>query len=114
MPDRGIGGVSGELLKVRSKKVHSAILGMRTTLELIGVGGVSNFSDVLSFWEEGGKVMQVYTSYIFQGPDLLRRMKKEMGKFLDSIPEKTLQEFMDLPLEERQTRIRNFRKTYPA
>ncbi len=114
MPDRGIGGVSGELLKERSEKVRSTILGLRTTLELIGVGGVSDFSDILSFWEAGGKVMQVYTSYIYQGPGLLRQMKKEMMKFLNFIPEKTLQEFMDLPLSERQTRIRNFRKTYPA
>ncbi len=110
MPDKGIGGVSGELLKVRAKKVHSTILNLRTTLELIGVGGVSSFSDVLSFWEQGGKVMQVYTSYVYQGPDVLHQMKKDMTKFLNFIPEKTLQQFMDLPLADRQYRIQNFRK----
>ncbi|MES2527147.1 MAG: quinone-dependent dihydroorotate dehydrogenase [Bdellovibrionota bacterium] len=110
MPDKGIGGVSGELLKVRAKKVHSTILGLRTTLELIGVGGVSSFADVLSFWEQGGKVMQIYTSYVYQGPGILRQMKKDMTKFLNFIPENTLQEFMNLPLVDRQSRIQNFRK----
>ena len=112
VPERGIGGMSGMILRERAKKVRSTILNLRTTLELIGVGGVSNFSDVLDFWEEGGKVMQVYTSYVYQGAGLLHRMKKDMLKFVDFIPEKTLQEFMNLPLAERQLRIRDYRKKF--
>jgi dihydroorotate dehydrogenase len=111
MAERGAGGMSGEILKERSKKVRSTILSMRTNLELIGVGGVSNFSDVLNFWEEGGKVMQVYTSYVYQGPGLLHSMKRDLEKFLKFVPEKTLQEFFDLPLSERQRRIKEFRTT---
>ncbi len=114
MPERGPGGISGELLKERSKKVRSTILNYRTTLELIGVGGVSTFSDLLSFWDEGGKVMQVYTSYVYQGPGILHQLKKGIERFLTFIPEKTLQDFMSLPLEDRQIRIRDFRKVYPA
>jgi dihydroorotate dehydrogenase len=114
MSERGMGGVSGDLLKERATKVRSTILNLRTTLELIGVGGVSKFSDLLAFWEEGGKVMQVYTSYVYQGPGILHQMKEGMEKFLKFIPERTLQEFMNLPLSERQIRIREFRKTHPA
>jgi dihydroorotate dehydrogenase len=111
VPERGAGGMSGMILRERAKKVRSTILNLRTTLELIGVGGVTDFTDVLSFWEEGGKVMQVYTSYVYQGPGILHRMKKDMLKFLKFIPENTLQEFMDLPLVERQKRIREYKKT---
>lgn len=114
MAERGAGGMSGEILKDRAGKVRRTILGLRTTLELIGVGGVSDFQDVLSFWEQGGKAMQVYTSYIYQGPGLLHRMKRDMLKFLKFIPEKTLQDFLKLPLEEKQQRIREYRKAYPA
>lgn len=109
-PERGQGGMSGALLKDRAKKVHSTILEMRTTLELIGVGGVDDFSDLLSFWENGGKVMQIYTAYIYQGPDVLHRMKKDTERFLRFIPEDTLKDFFKLPLEERQRRIREYRK----
>jgi dihydroorotate dehydrogenase len=108
MAERGPGGMSGEILKSRAKKIRSTILNMRTNLELIGVGGVSDFSDLLSFWEEGGKVMQVYTSYVYQGPELLHHLKRDLEKFLNAIPERTLQEFMDLSLFEKQKRIREF------
>ncbi len=114
MAERGAGGISGELLKTKAHKVRSTILSQRSTLELIGVGGVSGFSDVLNFWEQGGKVMQVYTSYVFQGPKILHLMKRDMLRFVNFIPEKTLQKFLKLPLEEKQIRIREFRKSYPA
>lgn len=112
MAERGAGGMSGEILRERARKVRSTILNMRTNLELIGVGGVGNFSDVLDFWNEGGKAMQVYTSYVYQGPGLLHSMKRDLDKFLKFIPERTLQQFMDLPLTERQIRIQDFRKNY--
>jgi dihydroorotate dehydrogenase len=107
--ERGAGGMSGEILRERAKKVRSTILEMKLPLELIGVGGVSDFSDLVSFWEEGGKVMQVYTSYVYQGPELLHKMKQDMEKFLAFIPEKTLQEFIDLSLTEKRSRISEFR-----
>jgi dihydroorotate dehydrogenase len=110
MPERGAGGMSGVILKERAQKVRSTVLNLRTTLELIGVGGVTDFSDVLNFWNDGGRVVQVYTSYIYQGPGILHRMKREMLKFLNFIPEKTLQEFLDLPLPDKQNRIREFQK----
>ncbi|MFL5783134.1 MAG: quinone-dependent dihydroorotate dehydrogenase [Bacteriovoracaceae bacterium] len=106
MAERGAGGMSGEILRTRANNVRSTILEMKLPIELIGVGGVSDFSDLLSFWSEGGKVMQVYTSYVYQGPELLHKMKHDMEKFLAFIPEKTLQEFMNLPLDEKQKRIR--------
>jgi dihydroorotate dehydrogenase len=108
MADRGAGGMSGSLLKERAKKVRSTILQYSTTLELIGVGGVSEFRDLLDFWNDGGKVMQVYTSYINQGPALLHRMKKDMEKFLKFTEEKSLQSFLSLPLSDKQKMISEF------
>jgi dihydroorotate dehydrogenase len=107
--ERGAGGMSGEILRERAKKVRSTILEMKLPLELIGVGGVRDFCDLVAFCEEGGKVMQVYTSYVYQGPELLHKMKQDMEKFLAFIPEKTLQEFIDLSLTEKRSRISEFR-----
>tara|TARA_R110000868_G_scaffold143075_13_gene360804 strand:- start:11923 stop:12996 length:1074 start_codon:yes stop_codon:yes gene_type:complete len=74
MPDIGVGGVSGKLLKDKSKHVRSYLLErLKETprIELIGVGGVSHFDDVWEFWRQGGRAMQVYTGFIYQGPKLL-------------------------------------------
>lgn len=109
MPDKGPGGMSGEILRERAKKIRSLIL-KNSDLELIGVGGMSRFNDLLSFWNEGGKVMQVYTAYVYQGPALLHHMKKETEKFLKFSEQKSLQDFLDLPLTEKQKII----KAYPA
>ena len=110
MADRGAGGMSGEILRERAKTVRSTILRERSTLELIGVGGVSHFSDLLSFWEEGGKVMQVYTAYVYQGPALLHHVKRETEKFLKFTGEKSLQSFLNLPLADKQKIITDFRR----
>lgn len=79
MQERGAGGISGKLLSEKSRKVRSKILEiMKETPELdfIGVGGISNFSDVWDFWKEGGKACQIYSSFIFQGPQVLFDIKK--------------------------------------
>lgn len=74
MPEKGQGGVSGQLLAQKSKNVRRYLLDqIRETpeIDLIGVGGVSSFDDLWEFWKLGGKAMQVYTAFIYQGPKLL-------------------------------------------
>ncbi|HXH32099.1 MAG TPA: quinone-dependent dihydroorotate dehydrogenase [Bacteriovoracaceae bacterium] len=105
MPELGAGGVSGELLKQKANKVRSIILNEATDLELIGVGGISSFQDLLELWQQGGKAAQVYTSYIYQGPQLLTHIAKNILAFLDAQQVYGLDEFFSLPLAERKKRI---------
>ncbi len=70
---RGIsGGVSGELLKNKSsytlKKVSECL--DRETL-LIASGGISTKSDVEERLDNGAKLIQVYTSFIYRGPSII-------------------------------------------
>ena len=102
MPERGLGGVSGVLLKERAKKIRKLILDQQSPLELIGVGGISNFQDVKDFWMDGGKAVQLYTAYVYQGPDLLKNINREMLKFLDKNKLKNLTDFFAIDLKERQ------------
>jgi dihydroorotate dehydrogenase len=102
MPDRGIGGVSGDLLKEKSKKVRKLILDQHLPIELIGVGGFSDFQDVKDFWKDGGKAIQIYTSYVYQGPDLLKKLNQEMVHFLQANQIKNLEVFFKLDLKDRQ------------
>jgi dihydroorotate dehydrogenase len=102
MPERGIGGVSGVLLKERSRKIRKLILDQQSPLELIGVGGMTNFQDVKDFWMNGGKAVQLYTAYVYQGPDLLKNLNREMLNFLDQNKLKNLTAFFALDLKDRQ------------
>lgn len=108
MSERGAGGMSGRILKNRSSEVRSQLLKENLPLEIIGVGGFDNFSDFVEFWSLGGKVAQVYTSYIYQGPDLLSGIKKQMIDFLNQTHIKSLEDFFLLPLSEKQKVLRKF------
>jgi dihydroorotate dehydrogenase len=102
MPERGIGGVSGVLLRDRAKKIRKLILDQQSPLELIGVGGMTNFQDIKDFWMDGGKAVQLYTAYVYQGPELLKNLNREMLKFLDQNKLKNLNDFFALDLKSRQ------------
>ena len=57
--------------KNTKEKVLEVIRENSFDLEVIGVGGVESFQDLLRFWKAGGKCMQIYTSLIYQGPQVL-------------------------------------------
>lgn len=107
MPERGAGGVSGVLLREKSKSVREIILREKENLELIAVGGITTPEDLFDFWKEGGKAAQVYTSYVYQGPGLLRTFHKAIDHFVKE-QKLSLASFFSLPTEERQYRVRNF------
>jgi dihydroorotate dehydrogenase len=109
MPERGAGGISGALLREKSRSVRKLILKEKTKLELISVGGISSSKDLFDLWKDGGKVAQAYTSYVYQGPELLKHFYRELDQFT-SEQKLSLNEFFQLNLEERIYRLKN----YPA
>lgn len=109
MPERGIGGVSGALLKEKARAVREIILKAELPLELIGVGGISEINDLFDFWARGGKAAQVYTAYVYQGPTLLKKMKQEILNFLNATNLPHLEFFFNLPLAQRQERLKEYR-----
>ena len=48
----------------------------------IGVGGISSFKDLWDFWKAGGKAIQIYTAFIYQGPGILRDIKAGIDEVL--------------------------------
>lgn len=105
IPDKGVGGVSGVLLREKSKSVRELILNEKTGIELIAVGGITEAKDLFRFWSLGGKAAQVYTAYVYQGPDLLKKFHSEVSRFLGK---EKLGSFFELPLSERQYRLKDF------
>ena len=95
MPELGQGGVSGGKLKLRAQKMRREILsrtGPNGPLDVIGVGGIASFEDLYQFWKLGGRAVQIYTSFIYQGPALLKDIQKGIDQKLEKHGLKSLDE----------------------
>jgi dihydroorotate dehydrogenase len=97
MENLGEGGISGKLCFKKSREMRKYIL-ERTKespeIQVIGVGGISCFADLLDFWKMGGKVVQIYSSLIFQGPHILNNFKMGIDKYMKKTGSKNLEELI--------------------
>ena len=58
IPKLGAGGVSGRLIKEKSRETRNqvlSILNQSSDKDVIGVGGVDSVEDIWDFWYHGGK-----------------------------------------------------------
>ena len=98
MKDRGEGGVSGKLLTGKARATREFLLkeikNTNSSCELIGVGGISNFADLMDFWRAGGKLAQIYSGFVFQGPSLLYQVESELAQEFKKRGVKTFEEFL--------------------
>jgi len=74
-----IGGLSGKPLFIKStlvlKKMYSLTNGQ---IPLIGVGGISNGIEFYEKIKSGASLAQIYTALVFQGPNIINRIKQEI------------------------------------
>jgi dihydroorotate dehydrogenase len=73
------GGLSGRPLLEKSNEVLRAFashLGGR--IPIIGVGGISSLEDARGKIRAGASLVQIYTSFIYQGPRLVRELAREL------------------------------------
>jgi dihydroorotate dehydrogenase len=78
----GNGGLSGKPVRKKSTEILQYIrkhLGPKPVI--IGVGGISDVISALEKLEAGADLIQVYTGFIFQGPSLVKRIKKGINDF---------------------------------
>ena len=93
--DLGKGGVSGKLLTEKAKLVREKLLDImkdHKNLDFIGVGGISGFDDLWDFWKAGGRAAQIYSSFIYQGPQVLFDIQKGIDEKLQSNQLQNLEE----------------------
>jgi len=79
--DIGVGGLSGPPLRGRVLEVLPrlrAALGADATL--VAVGGVSDAADVRRCLDAGADLVQLYTSFIYEGPGLPSRLARELAR----------------------------------
>ena len=68
------GGLSGVPLRCPVDAPSSDFCASRTRLPIIGVGGICDAASAREKLEAGAELLQIYSSYIFRGPDLLREI----------------------------------------
>ena len=69
------GGISGELLKERSNSVLKKVKKIvNEDCILISSGGVSSKLDVDERIDNGANLIQIYTSFIYKGPEIIREL----------------------------------------
>ena len=99
MKDRGEGGVSGKLLTQKARATREFLLkeikNSHSKAELIGVGGISNINDLMDFYRSGGRLAQIYSAFVFQGPNVLFEMEKGLDLEFKKRGTKTFEEFLD-------------------
>ena len=69
------GGLSGAPLTIRAREVV-AFLAARTSLPIIGVGGIISSDDGRAMLDAGASLLQVYTGFIFHGPSLVADLNR--------------------------------------
>lgn len=77
----GDGGLSGKPLSKKSTEIIKYIKSkIDDTIILIGVGGISTTEDVIEKLEAGADVVQIYTSFIYEGPGVVKKLNKDLAK----------------------------------
>jgi dihydroorotate dehydrogenase len=72
----GEGGISGRPLRDRSREVRRRIAGRGT---LVACGGIGSPEEVLGALAEGADLVQIYSSLVFEGPALVRRINAALA-----------------------------------
>ena len=78
-----MGGLSGAPLMPLSTEIlrrfHQAAQGQ---IVLIGAGGVASGADAYAKIRAGASAVQLYSALVFEGPGLVRRLKRELARLL--------------------------------
>ncbi|NOX15375.1 MAG: quinone-dependent dihydroorotate dehydrogenase [Epsilonproteobacteria bacterium] len=80
---QNFGGISGKVLKEKSynlfRKLAVEFYGKTT---LISVGGIDSPQEAYKRIKAGASLVQIYSSFIFQGPKLVKEINKEILKMM--------------------------------
>ncbi|XP_020392006.1 dihydroorotate dehydrogenase (quinone), mitochondrial [Rhincodon typus] len=77
------GGLSGAPLKEMSTQTVNEMYSLtKGRIPIIGVGGISNGADALEKIRAGATLIQLYTAFIYQGPPVVNKIKRELEQLL--------------------------------
>lgn len=75
----GAGGLSGIPVKNRSTEVIKYLAERSNNKwQIIGVGGIHSAKDAIEKLNAGASLVQVYTGFIYEGPELVKKINEEI------------------------------------
>lgn len=79
------GGLSGApLTDISTAMISDMYRRTRGNIPIIGVGGVFSGADAYNKIKAGASLVQLYTSYIYNGPSIVGKIKNELCEILES------------------------------
>jgi len=89
------GGLSGKPLEEEANKLISKFYKLlKGKIEIIGVGGVDSGESAYRKFLAGASYVQLYTGMIFQGPNIVGKIKKELKEILIADGNKNFKEII--------------------
>ena len=80
-----MGGLSGKPLTKRSTEVIRFLSEKSgKAFPIIGVGGIHTAEDALEKLEAGASLVQLYTGFIYEGPELIKKINKAILKKMNN------------------------------
>lgn len=77
----GNGGLSGQPIKAQSTKVIQYLSdNSNKAFPIIGVGGIHSAEDAIEKINAGADLVQIYTGFIYEGPNLIKEINKALLK----------------------------------
>ena len=77
------GGLSGKPLEEKSNRLIAKFFNLlKGKIEIIGVGGVDSGKSAYEKFLAGASYVQLYTGMVFQGPNIVANIKKELKELL--------------------------------
>lgn len=100
-----IGGLSGKPLKEKSTKMIEDVYKLTNgKCVIVGVGGISSGKDAYEKILAGASVVQIYSSFIYHGPPIVTRIKKELNEILLENGYKNVQEAVGKGVATKKSR----------
>jgi len=81
--DIKVGGLSGPPLKPLALSLCRKVYELKDKNQIImGCGGITNGQDAYDFIRAGSSVLQIYTSLVYEGPSVVRKINEELSALL--------------------------------
>ncbi|WP_251942430.1 quinone-dependent dihydroorotate dehydrogenase [Staphylococcus sp. Marseille-Q5304] len=94
------GGLSGKPLFERNlKMINYAYKYTKGQFLIIGTGGIFTSEDVIKMLRNGASLVQIYSSLVYEGPGLTKKLNKSLAQYLESNGYQNVSEIIGLDVE---------------
>ena len=81
---RDFGGISGAVLRERSyEMLREVVAALGSESTVVSVGGIDSGAEVYRRLTGGADLVEIYSALVFEGPGLVRRMRRELVELMD-------------------------------